>query len=147
MSWNDSDVLQQTRQEPDEHGKVRFAVDLPSGRQLVTEYMDPDDARKHVIQWCEHVRNAIASDEAEKEAQRKRDRDLADEVQEEVKNEAVEEVTNPVEYAVHQRDMYIARVEVLEERLLTTETELKKMREHLEQWNVIVHKLRGETDE
>ena len=143
----DSQILQQTVQESNEKGLVRMKTTLPSGRDLVSEWMNSDDAKKVVMSWCQNVRQQIDFDAQEAKAAKQREKDLADVVQEETKEQAVEEVTDPITYATHQRDMYIARAEVLEERLESTEIELKKVREHLEQWNVIVHKLRGETDE
>lgn len=141
----DSEILQKTTQQS-EGGKVRLKTTLPSGRDLTSEWMAPDAMKKVMIPWCDNVRQQVDADNREAEAKRKRDKDLEEDM--EHKEDAVEtETTNPVEYAVHQRDMYIARVEVLEERQEATEAELKRMREHLEQWNVIVHKLRGETDE
>lgn len=143
----DNQILQMTLQETGEGGTVRLKTTLPSGRDLVSEWMSPDDARKAVMPWCENVRQQVDADARETAARKKRDKDLSAAIEEEAKEEAVDEAVSPVAYAVHQRDMYIARAEVLEERLEATETELKKVREHLEQWNVIVHKLRGETDE
>lgn len=146
MSWGDNEVLQNTKQVSEE-GKVRFEVTLPSGRQLTTELMDADAARKHVIDWCGHVRNAIKADEAEREAKRKRGSVEPEDIADEVKEDAAEEATDPVSYAEHQRDMYQARVNVLEDRITDAKAERKRCREHLEKWDSIVRAFRGETDE
>ncbi len=146
MTWGDNEVLQNTRQVSEE-GKVRLEVTLPSGRELTTELMDPDDARKHVIDWCGHVRNAIQADKNEEEAKRKRGSVEPEDIADEAKEEAAEEATDPIAYAEHQRDMYQERVNVLEERISDLKVERTRCREHLEKWDQIVRAFRGETDE
>lgn len=146
MSWGDNEVLQNTAQVQEE-GKVRFEVTLPSGRSLTTELMDADAARRHVIDWCGHVRNAIKADEAEREAKAKRGSIEPEDISDEVKEEAAEEAVDPISYAEHQRDMYQDRVNVLEERISDMKVERTRCREHLEKWDQICRTFRGELDE
>jgi peptidoglycan hydrolase CwlO-like protein len=147
--YGDNQILQMTVQERE--GKtVRFKTELPgSGRTVVSEWMNPDDAKGGtMISWCENIRQQIDADAREHELKRKRDRDMAAVKEDvELKEEQVEDVTNPIEYATRQRDMYQERVNILEERIEADKQERKRMREHLEQWQKILTSLMGETDE
>lgn len=143
---NDTDILQSTEQVVEE-GKVRYRTKLPSGREVTSEWMNPDDmAGKIVIKWCEFIREQVDLDAREAAAVKKR-KPIEEEVEKEVKEEQAEDATNPVEFAKHQRDLYQERVNVLEERITAAKIERKKCRDHLEQWEKIVGSLRGETDE
>ena len=65
----------------------------------------------------------------------------------EVRQENLSDVTDPVEFARHQRDMYLERVNVLEQRINDMKAERTTMRSHYEQWEKVVITLRGEHDE
>lgn len=153
----DSQILGSTVQE-NKDGKVRFKTTLPSGRDLVSEYMNPDDANgKIVIKWCEHVRAQIDVDNAEEAAAKKREM-VAPIASAEptgttsnedslLAEDLVSGEPDPVAFAIEQRDAYEERVHILEERLTQMKVERKTMRQHYEQWQKVVETLRGETDE
>lgn len=151
VDYGDSQILQITTQEK-EGELVRFKTTLPvSGREVSSEWMRPDATMSGstLISWCNNIRQQIDADVREAEAYRKRKKDLDAAEAEDLgmKKVAVEEVTNPVEYSTHQRDMYRDRVQILEERIDNCKSERTRMREHLEQWEKIVNSLTGEVDE
>ncbi len=153
--FSDNDILQSTiREEKD--GKIRFKTVLPSGRDLVSEYMNADAATgKVMISWCENVRAQVDVDVAEAQATKKRETleeapttDLlpGDTLPESTEVD-VSEDPNPIDFAIRQRDAYEQRVHILEERITQQKIERKLMRGHYEQWEKVVATLRGETDE
>lgn len=148
---NDSSILQATVQETGENGTVRYSTTLPSGRLLTSEWMNPDSMQgKTVISWCNHVREQINVDVQEERAAKKREAPTEEEVfpkEDQLPDPAVGEEEDPLAYVTRMRDAYMKRVEVLEDRELTVELELKAMRKHLDEWNKVLHTLRGETDE
>ena len=144
----DNQILGSTLQET-ENGKVRFKTTLPSGRELVSEYMNPDDATgKTVISWCEHVRQQVDVDSAEENAVKKREAagDITPEKETSTAGPSSSEV-DPYEYAVQQRDAYYTRIQILEGRIDEQKAERKIMRRHYEQWETVVKTLRGEIEE
>lgn len=64
---NDGTILQQTRQITDERGNIQFAIKLPSGRDLKSEFMRKEDARQGIKKWLEVVKEqAVADADAER---------------------------------------------------------------------------------
>jgi len=64
---NDGAILQQTRQITDERGNIQFAIKLPSGRDLKSEFMRKEDARAGIKKWLEVVKEqAVADSDAER---------------------------------------------------------------------------------
>lgn len=71
--WNDQDILQASKREYNDAGThYRFAVGLPNGEPLTSEYMDPNAVKANtLIAWCEAVRSTIAGRAAQEEEERK----------------------------------------------------------------------------
>ena len=133
--YGDNDILKATVQEKSEDGKtVRFKTVLPGTEKEVTsEWMNPDDIKSAVIMtWCESIRSQIDAYAREQEALRKRGDINTDIDEEDYKKETVEEVTDPIDYAKHQRDLYHDRVDILEQRINDAKAERTKVREHFE---------------
>lgn len=145
----DSQILNDTVQATNDKGDIQLKTVLPSGRPLVSEFMNPDSVKGSVlISWCENVRQQVDLDEQERKAKAKR------KVDEEVVQEKAKDLVDvppddesPIDYAKRQRDAYQSRVNILEARIVELQTERKKIRSNLEQWEKVVKTLRGETDE
>jgi len=139
----DSDILQSTRVENNDRGQIQYRTTLPSGRELTSEFMNPDDAKgKVLISWCDHVRQQIDADNAEAKAERDRG-DIGIDTAEVERNVEV----TPLQYVTKQRDLYQEQVNRLERSIRELQDERKTAREELEQWERVVDSLRGETDE
>lgn len=143
----DSDILQMTRVETNEKGLIQYRTTLPSGRDLTSEFMRPEDAKgKVMISWCDHVRQQIDVDAAEKEAIRKRG--TLDEV-EDVIAEAepkTRPAESPLDILTARRDEARSAVDYIEQKIEALKQERTPLREELEQWEKAVESLRGETD-
>lgn len=102
---------------------------------------------KTTIKWCNSIREQVDADNREEQAREKRDLPVDEQITEEVREERVEQAPDPVQFAIHQRDMYEARLKVIEQRISSLKEERTTMRGHYEQWQKVVDTLRGETDE
>ncbi len=146
---NDSQILQTTVQETGEDGKVRYKTVLPSGRDLVSEWMDPGQMKgKIVIKWCELVREQVGVDAAEERAAKKRETiDLP--ATKSSTQEVTEEDTpqTALDFATKSRDNALMEVEEAELTVETWKQKRKNARTEYENWSKIVDSLRGETDE
>ncbi len=66
---NDNEIIQQTRIEPGD-GFVEMIIDMPEGEPFKQRAKDAESAKKHIMAWCESVRNeATAREERRKEEQ------------------------------------------------------------------------------
>lgn len=148
---NDSQILQGTIQETGDNGRVRYKTILPSGRDLVSEWMNPDDMQgKTVITWCDHVRQQVQVDVEEERAARKRLalEEVAENSEESTASspESIEE-SSAMAHAVAQRDKWLLVAQAAEEEVVQWKLKRKKARLEHENWEKIVNSLRGELDE
>ena len=63
---NDQQIIDNTKITEDADGTVTLTVALPDGDKYVQKARSSESAKKHIIQWCEAVRNYMASKEDEK---------------------------------------------------------------------------------
>ena len=107
---NDSQILQGTIQETGDNGRVRYKTTLPSGRDLVSEWMNPDDMQgKTVITWCDHVRQQVNVDVEEERAARKREQvepQLPTEASTEEELDESSTVPESLQFAIRNRDKW-----------------------------------------
>jgi prolyl-tRNA editing enzyme YbaK/EbsC (Cys-tRNA(Pro) deacylase) len=75
---NDGAILGATQREHDEKGNARLKIILPSGRELASDYINPEQLSTAImLTWCESVRAEVAFDGQEAEARLKRDAQMA----------------------------------------------------------------------
>ena len=59
---NDGAILNGTRQEAGPGESTRFRITLPSGREVVSEWIAPENIKKALLMWCETIRQQVAAD-------------------------------------------------------------------------------------
>ena len=136
---SDSQILDLTKLE-NEDGKSRLSIVLPGSEVVLTsEWMDLDSARKHMIQWCEHVRQQVDAHNLKEE------RGLPDTPAKKREEPVVDE--SPLAYATKMRDKYQGKVRVLEQEIEDLQSERSTVRTLLEDWERVLNALRGELDD
>lgn len=55
---NDKEILDTSRKETNANGTFRFKITLPNGRDMVSEWLNPEHGRKAMKLWCDAVREA-----------------------------------------------------------------------------------------
>lgn len=136
--WSDSQILGATIQQTDTEGKIRYRTSLPSGREIMSEWMRPGDlSGKAVIRWCEFVRQEIDSDS----------RGPSSPQPAPPKTALPEPENDAVEFAKRQRSALRAQVQELEVELARLTVAREKATHSLEQWERVVDVFRGEKGE
>lgn len=58
---NDKDILEKTRQAKSANGSIQFKYKCEDGHEIKSEWINPDQARKALIIWCDVVRQTVSS--------------------------------------------------------------------------------------
>lgn len=69
---NDGDIIGQTRQVANDKGHIQFQIDLPSGREVTSEWLNEDNRKKALLPWVEAVKREMVTDAEEVRAQARR---------------------------------------------------------------------------
>lgn len=69
---NDSAIIDSTRKARNDKGQTQFSIDLPSGREITSEWLSEDNVKKALVPWIEAVRTNMIADAEEVRAQARR---------------------------------------------------------------------------
>jgi hypothetical protein len=69
---NDKEILDATKQETNANGTFRFKIKLPTGQDLVSEWIRPERKREAMRAWLDTVRQSVAGAVQEKAAEKGR---------------------------------------------------------------------------
>lgn len=90
---NDADILNDTKQERDKKGNIRFnyliADGTPTGHKIQSEWINPDNKRQAILTWVDVVRQTIVAKAQESHTRKSRSPII---LPDEVSNAVVEQV-------------------------------------------------------
>lgn len=69
---NDGTILQQTKQAKDARGNIQFSITLPMGKELRSEFVQPDKAREALKLWLDVVKEQAIAEAKEHRLQQQR---------------------------------------------------------------------------
>lgn len=93
---NDKEILEQTRQENAPNGAIKFKIKLPSGREVASEWIAPDNQKGAILLWVAEIRNQIVADAAEKRAEARRIAHEREANEKRLAQEALQDLKNSV---------------------------------------------------
>lgn len=58
---NDKDILEKTKQARNKQGSIQWKYTCEDGHVIQSEWINPENARKAIMIWCDVVRNTVAA--------------------------------------------------------------------------------------